>query len=104
MISEKRVHALKIIGYEGINYLFRHITWFHDLLNSNFAELFNFFLTTEFNIVKLLLSEHKEKADLSVYFSSQDTQFSKIMGMNAIELGFHEFTVSHELKIIIKNL
>ena len=39
-----------------------------------------------------------------MYYSGQETHFNKILGSNSIEIGLHEFTYSHELKLIIKNL
>lgn len=39
-----------------------------------------------------------------MYFTGQDTNFSKIMGSNAIDLNIFEFNYSHEVKMIVKNL
>lgn len=57
------------------------------LFESEYADLFNFLLTTEFNIIKYLLSEQKDRIDLSVHLTNQDTNFNRIMGTNGIDIG-----------------
>ena len=64
------------------------------LFESEFADLFNFLLTTEFNIIKYLLSEQKDKIDLSIYVS-QETNFNKVMGSNSIDIHLMDFNYSH---------
>lgn len=66
----------------------------NDLLESEYTELFNFLLTTEFNTVKYILMEYKDRIDLHLYYSWQENNFNKILGCNSIDIGMHEFTFS----------
>ncbi len=46
IISDKKPSTYKLIAYEATNYLFRSSNWMLHLFESEFADLFNFLLTT----------------------------------------------------------
>ena len=64
------------------------------LFESEYTDLFNFLLTTEFNTVKYLFADYKDKIDLTQYLTWQDTNYNKIMGTNSIDISVIEFNYS----------
>lgn len=46
-----------MLSYEAINYFFYSTEWMNTMLMSNSADLFNFLLTTLFNLAKQILAE-----------------------------------------------
>lgn len=74
------------------------------LFESEYTDLFNFLLTTEFNTVKYLFNDYKDKIDLTQYLTGQDTNYNKIMATNTIDINIIEFNYSCEIKMIVKNL
>lgn len=88
-----------MLGYEAVDFLFNDAQWMHNLLQSNYVELFNFLLTTEFNTLKAIFSDSKDKLDLA----GEKTEYPKMFFKNTLEFPPCEFSFSAETKMIIKN-